>query len=250
LYEENLGKKIFFIQYMPNFNFAEVLYLKSKRRGKMTKHTDKRIFFVDDEPKIREVVGDTLEQLDVNVTCFADGAECLKEIKSKGCDLLITDMKMPVMDGLELMKRAKSMSPWLPVLVITGYGDIPLAVETMKSGAVDFMEKPFDKVGLLRKVDSILRKNQSLKTNFLRPLTPSESKILKSVISGKSNREIAESLNRSVRTVEVHRSHIMKKFGVETLVELMKKAALLGLVEISEETGDDTEKQNKTTPGI
>jgi two-component system, LuxR family, response regulator FixJ len=216
-------------------------------RKEMTQDTVKHIFFVDDEPKIREVISDTIEQIDVKVTCFADGIECLKQMKSHGCDLLITDFKMPGMDGLELMKRAKSLFPWLPVLVITGYGDIPLAVQTMKSGAVDFIEKPLNKENFLTKVKSILQKNASLNNNLIGSLTPREFKILKYVINGKSNRDIAVSLNRSIRTIEVHRAHIMKKFGVESLIELMKKASLLNLVEIPDEEIDKIKNHRKSS---
>jgi two-component system response regulator FixJ len=207
----------------------------------MTEQLLKHIFFVDDEPKVREVICDTLEQLDVKVSCFASGTECLAQMQSIRCDLLITDLRMPGMDGLELMKNAKNIIPWLPVLVITGYGDIPLAVKTVKSGAADFIEKPLEKDSFLNKVKSILEKYSFAGKYLLRPLTKSESQIFRHVIEGKSNREIAELLHRSVRTIEVHRSRIMKKFGVDNMVELVKRATIMGLLEIS----DDEKQQNK-----
>lgn len=201
----------------------------------MAKEDKRHIFLVDDEPKVREVVGETLEQLGVRVTCFAGGAECLAHMESRQCDLLITDLKMPGMDGLELMKKAKVLAPWMPVLVITGYGDIPLAVQSVKSGAVDFIEKPLEKETFLRKVKSILQRNVSFKKYLGKPLTRRESQILKYIIDGKSNREIAQESHRSVRTIEVHRSRIMQKFGVDSLVDLIKKAAAMGLMEMSNE---------------
>ena len=204
----------------------------------------KHIFFVDDEPKVREVVGETLEQLEVKVSCFPGGQQCLENFENQKCDLLITDLKMPGMDGLELMQKAKEMAPWLPVLVITGYGDIPVAVRSIKIGAVDFIEKPLEKETFLRKVKSILKNNSINKYNG-KPLTATESKIFRMVIDGKSNREIAELLHRSIRTIEVHRANVMQKFGVENLVDLIKEAVMFGLVEM-ENNKQSKNKQNKT----
>lgn len=208
----------------------------------MTKDTKKQIFFVDDEPKIREVIGDTLEQLEVDVTCFANGPECLEKIELLGCDLLITDLKMPGMDGLELMRKAKEVIPWLPVLVITAFGDVPMAVKTVKSGAVDFIEKPLEKDSFLRKVQSILQDNSSYQKYPYKPLTKSEAQIFKHIIDGQNNREIAELLHRSIRTIEVHRSSIMRKFDVENMVDLVKKAALLGLIQVTNQKKGHAQK--------
>lgn len=211
----------------------------------MKKETKKYIFFVDDEPTVRKVISETLEQLDVKVTCFAGGPECLEQIESQGCDMLITDLKMPGMDGLELMRKAKELAPWLPVLVITAYGDIPLAVKTVKSGAADFIEKPLEKETILRKVHSILQNNPNIKKYPSKPLTKRESQILKYLIDGKNNREIAESLHRSVRTIEVHRYRIMQKFNVESIVDLIKKAAVLGLIEMPNNKKNQAQKRRK-----
>ncbi len=208
----------------------------------MAKETQKQIFFVDDEPKIRDVIGDTFEQIDVDVTCFASGPECLEKIESQRCDLLITDLKMPGMDGLELMRKAKEVIPWLPVLVITAYGDIPIAVKTVKSGAVDFIEKPLEKDSFLRKVQSILNDNSSYQTYPYKPLTKSEAQIFKHIIDGQSNRKIAELLHRSIRTIEVHRYRIMRKFDVDNMVDLVKKAASLGLIEAANQEKGHAQK--------
>ncbi|MBN1972103.1 MAG: response regulator transcription factor [Sedimentisphaerales bacterium] len=211
----------------------------------MKKENKKYIYFVDDEPTVRKVISETLEQLDVKVTCFAGGPECLEQIESQGCDMLITDLKMPGMDGLELMRKAKELAPWLPVLVITAYGDIPLAVKTVKSGAADFIEKPLEKETFLRKVHTILQNNPHIKKYPSKPLTKSESQILKYLIDGKNNREIAESLHRSVRTIEVHRYRIMQKFNVESIVDLIKKAAVLGLIEMPNNKKSQAQKRRK-----
>ncbi len=191
------------------------------------------IFFVDDEPKVREVVGETLEQLGLKVSCFANAADCLEQLEIQRCDLLITDMKMPGMNGIELLTEAKQLAPWLPVLVVTGYGDIPTAVSAVKAGAVDFIEKPLETETFLRKVKSLLRYNTVIDSIRDNPLTRSEVKILRLVIEGRSSKEIANLLHRSIRTVEAHRARIMQKLGVDNLVDLVKRAAVIGLVNLT-----------------
>ncbi|MBN2181269.1 MAG: response regulator transcription factor [Sedimentisphaerales bacterium] len=205
----------------------------------MPSFRNRNIFFVDDEPKVREVVGETLEQLGSKVRCFAKASECLEQIETQRCDLLITDVKMPEMNGIELLIKAKRIAPWLPVLIVTGYGDIPTAVTAVKAGAVDFIEKPLETETFLRKVKSLLKHNSVL--NFIKdnPLTRSEIKILRLVIEGKSSKEIANILHRSIRTVEVHRSGIMHKLGVDNLVDLVKRAAAMGLIDLLDEQKTD-----------
>lgn len=190
------------------------------------------IFFLDDEPSVREAVRETLEDLDVEVSCFASPAKCLEQLRSQKCDLLITDLKMPKMNGIELMRDVKRLAPWVLVLVITGYGDIPTAVKAIKAGAVDFIEKPLVKESFLLKVKSILQKNAVTDTYKGRLLTGTEKRVLKLVIDGKSNKEIANLLHRSKRTVEVHRAHIMRKLSADNLVDLVKRAVVMGLIDL------------------
>lgn len=205
----------------------------------MLKKDNKHIFFVDDEPKLRQVIKETLEQLNLEVSCFSSGAECLERLGSCICDLLITDVKMPEMDGIELMIQTKRIAPWIPVLVITGYGDIPMAVKAVKTGAVDFIEKPLEKETFLLKVKSILKEHTLAHPPSGKPLTKNETGVLKLIIEGKSNREIAQLLHRSIRTVEVHRSRVMQKLGADNLVDLIKTAVTMGLVDMPEEQNDE-----------
>ncbi len=139
---------------------------------------------------------------------------------------------MPEMDGIELLAKAKRLAPWMPILVITGFGDIPTAVTVIKAGAVDFIEKPLDKKSFLWKVKSILQQSTSDDSYRGKPLTESEMIVLKLIINGKSNKEIAYLLHRSIRTIEVHRSHLMRKLDVDNIVDLVKRAAMMGLVEL------------------
>lgn len=193
---------------------------------------EQSIFVVDDEVKVLEVIGETLGTLPVEVTCFVRPIRCLERLGSEECDLLIADLRMPEMDGIELLTNVRRLTPWVPVLVITGYGDVPTAVRAIKAGAVDFMEKPLDKDNLLRTVKSLLRENTFTRTCVGKPLTAIQMKVLKLVIDGKSNREIADLLGRSVRTIEVHRAHMMEKLGVNSLLDLVKRAVSLGLVDL------------------
>ncbi len=210
----------------------------------MTNNAKQHIFFVDDEPKIREVVSETIEQLGVKVSCFACAADCLEQLGFQRCDLLITDVKMPEMDGMELLAKAKRLAPWMPILIITGYGDIPMAVTAIKAGAVDFIEKPLDKKSFLWKVKSILQQSTFDDSHIGEPLTENELKVLKLVINGKGNKEIAYLLHRSVRTIEVHRATLMRKLDVANVVDLVKRVATMGLVELPAKQDQGDPSQN------
>ncbi len=203
-----------------------------------------RIFFVDDELKICEVVGETLEESGFEVSCFTSAADCLEQLHSPACDLLITDVKMPDMDGIEFLTKAKRLAPWIPILVITGFGNIPMAVTAVKAGAVDFIEKPLDKKNFLWKIKSILQESTFDNSHLGEPLTDNESKVLKLVMIGKSNRQISYLLHRSVRTIEVHRANLMRKLGVDNVVNLVKRAATMGLVELPAKQDQDDPSQN------
>ena len=187
-----------------------------------------RVFFVDDEPEIRAVVERTLAQEGFDVTCFALAADCLKGKALDACQLLITDLKMPDLDGLELLARVRRMAPWLPVVVVSGHGDISTAVRAIKDGAVDFLQKPLDREGLLRVVDAALRRSTNGGGLAGRPLTRTETRVLQFLLDGKNNKQIAGVLRRSERTIEVHRSHIMRKYDAHNLVDLVRRAAVPG----------------------
>jgi two-component system response regulator TtrR len=200
----------------------------------MAKIAEQHIFFLDDEPTVREVVRETLEDSNFKVNCFESPTECLAQLRSKKCHLLITDLKMPEKDGIELLMDVKHLAPWVPVLMITGYGDIPTAVKAMKAGAEDFIEKPLDKKNFVRKIKSILEKNVSSHPDLGDPLTKREMEVLKLVIDGKSNREIAIMLDRSIATVEVHRAHFMHKLSVHNVIDLIKRVADMGMIDLKE----------------
>lgn len=199
-----------------------------------TNRVTRHIFFVDDETSIRETVRKTLNGPDIEVSCFASARDCLKHLRSKKCDLLITDIRMPEMDGLELIGHAKRIVPWISVVVVSGHGDIPMAVRALKAGATEFLEKPLTKQGLLSAIESAMAQN-TVDPDAGKELTKAEKRVLYFILEGKSNRETAEILHRSEKTIEVHRNHIMRKLGVDNIVALIKRAAAMGLMDLSSE---------------
>lgn len=183
------------------------------------------IFLVDDEPDVLKSIALTLRSYRYPVSRFATAAECLEQLRRRDCDLLITDVKMPDMDGIELLAEVKRIVPHVPVLLITGYADIPMAVKAMKAGALDFIEKPFNKNNFMQKVEAALKDTGYCEPRDNEPLTGVQKKVLKLILSGRSNKQIALILKRSVRTVEVHRGKIMRKFQVDNIVDLVKRAS-------------------------
>lgn len=201
------------------------------------------VVFVDDEPNVCDTVRKTLERVGMNVVCFHGVADCLTYLASGRCDLLVTDVKMPGRSGIDLLNEVKVRFPWIPVLVITGYGDVPMAVAALKAGAEDFLEKPLDRETFLDTVGRLLKQNAGCASLLDQCLTKAEMKVLYLVLDGKNNRQIADELHRSTRTIEVHRSHVMRKLGAANLIELLRRVADLGLLRL-----DAPRRQGPSTP--
>jgi two-component system response regulator FixJ len=193
----------------------------------MADNPSKDIFLVDDEPDVRLVVSRTLESLGFRVTCFSSGTDCLRQLRSQRCDLLIADVKMSGMDGLELLNKVKRMIPSLPILIVTGYGDIPMVVTALKAGASDFLEKPLDMQSLQSTVASLLAPDSRPHPPANQALTKIEADVLQLILEGKSNSEIAKIMCRSHRTIEDHRANILRKFDVDNLVDLVRQVAVV-----------------------
>lgn len=188
----------------------------------------KKIFFVDDEPLIRKAIAQSLEQVTADIHCFSGGIACLEAIENFGCDLLITDINMPEMNGIEVITKARTLLPNLSVIAITGYGDVPLAVSAMKAGAIDFIEKPIDESVLLSAVQRAFGEHDE-RQKELDTLTAAERKVLSLIVAGHTNREIAEQLQRSTRTVENHRHRLSKKLQASTTADLVRIALQMGI---------------------
>jgi two-component system, LuxR family, response regulator FixJ len=189
---------------------------------------EKCIFLVDDEPAVRSAVSQTLASIGCQVVPFSSADGCLAALLNEECDLLISDISMPGMNGLDLLKAVKKLRPALPVLLITGYGDIPTAVRAVKAGAYDFVEKPLDEETFLPLVQKALAQPVAMLEGS-QMLTAAERRILELIAAGKSNKEIAYILGRSVRTVENHRYRLTQKLHADSAADLVKAAIALGL---------------------
>jgi two-component system response regulator FixJ len=191
------------------------------------------VHLVDDDASVRRSVGFMLKTSGHQVQTYESGAELLKSSSQleRGCILL--DIRMPGMDGLEVQQALQEKGVGLPVIIMTGHGDVGLAVRAMKAGAVDFIEKPFEKMALLssleegfrrisqREVTGGRKKDAEVK---LQALTPRERDVLEGLAHGLPNKTIAYDLGISPRTVEIHRANLMTKLGVRSLSEALRIA--------------------------
>jgi two-component system, LuxR family, response regulator FixJ len=200
------------------------------------------VYLVDDEEAIRRSAGFMLKTSGFRVKAFESGVEFLKEKElAPGCVLL--DIRMPGMDGLEVQRALHERGSTLPVIVMTGHGDVTVAVQAMKGGAVDFIEKPFEKAVLLSALDegfsrieqadrSRVRRDEA--ETRLHALTPRERDVLLGLVRGHPNKTIAYDLDISPRTVEIHRANLMTKLSVASLSEALRIAFAAGLGEETE----------------
>lgn len=193
--------------------------------------SEHHVFFLDDDKRIRDVVRRILEGVGVKVSCFGDSISCMSRLRTEKCSLLITDLKMPDSDGIEVLRQVRSLAPWVPVLLISGYGDVSSAVRAMKAGAVDFIEKPLDRTSFILKITSLLSDSYIADSYHGKPLSHAEKTVLGLVIEGKSSKEIARQLHRSVRTIEGHRSHLMHKLRARNLMDLVRHVVSMGLID-------------------
>jgi len=215
----------------PDFrtNYSQGLPMESAIVGRR-KVRRRRIYVVDDVEEVCVAVRWTLERTGCEVRTFRSPAACLRQLRRSPCHLLITDVRMPEMDGMELLREVKRIVPLLPVIVITGYGDVPKAVKAMRAGAEDYIEKPLSWKVLLPPVRSVLRRMAMVPAAALRPLTRRQLEVMPMVLAGMSNPEIADVLCRTCRTVEDHVRHILRKHGVKNRKELIVQRARLGLL--------------------
>lgn len=190
-----------------------------------------QVFVVDDDSALREWLEVLLKAAGHNVVGFASAPAFLEAYRQDQPGCLVLDIRMPEMSGLELQARLKERDALLPVIFITSHGDVPMAVEAMRSGAVDFLLKPFQDTDLLERVRQALAMdaaNQAERSELaairerMASLTPRELEVMHLVVQGRANKVIATDLNLSQRTVEIHRARVMDKMGATSLAHLVR----------------------------
>ena len=199
----------------------------------MTHDALRLIHLVDDEAAIRRSASFMLKTSGFQVRAYESGLELLKSSADLETGCILLDIRMPGMDGLEVQQALKEKGVVLPVIIMTGHGDVSLAVKAMKAGAVDFIEKPFEKAVLLAAIDQgieRLKRSDSSREQAtdaavrLKALTPREREVLDGLAQGLPNKSIAYDLGISPRTVEIHRANLMSKLGVRSLSEALRIA--------------------------
>ncbi|MDR3500159.1 MAG: response regulator FixJ [Parvibaculum sp.] len=201
-------------------------------------NSDATVFIVDDDADVRDSLRALLESANYKVNDYGSAKAFLAEpVKSGGC--VIVDIRMPDMDGLELQEELVKLEAGIPVIVVTGHGDVPLAVRAMKAGATDFIEKPYDDELLLQSVRRAMAASTTKRASvvadpaiveLLASLTPREREVLEHLIAGRPNKVIAFELGISPRTVEIHRAHLTEKMKVRSLPELVRVALAAGVM--------------------
>lgn len=193
------------------------------------------VHVVDDDPAIRDSLSFLLSAADLEPIVYESALSLLEraELLEPGC--IVTDVRMPGMSGLELVLKLKEKQLNHPVIVLTGHGDVALAVEAMKAGVVDFIEKPFDEDVLLKAVQTALAREvnatarQAEKAEVegkVAQLSQREREVFEAIVSGDSNKSAAQKLGISPRTVEIYRAHVMDKMGAQTLSDLVRMALI------------------------
>jgi two-component system, LuxR family, response regulator FixJ len=196
------------------------------------------ILIVDDDEDVRDSLRALLESAGFEVRDFDSAKAILADGGLTDGACLIADIRMPDMDGLALQQELVQRKIGLPVIIVTGHGDVPLAVRAMKAGAVDFIEKPFDDELLLQSIKQALLQRKENRgqaslaetaTARIRLLSERERQVLECLVAGKANKVIAYELDISPRTVEIHRAHVMEKMQAKSLSEVVRMALAAGI---------------------
>ena len=197
------------------------------------------VFIVDDDQAVREALTDLMDSVGHNTSSYANANDFLADYSTERLGCLVSDIRMPGMSGLELQQELNRREAILPIILITGHGDVPMAVQAMRDGALDFIQKPFRDQELLDLVNGALQscnkqqnnqqQNQSVKKH-IHNLTPREHQVMQMIVDGKANKVIAIDLGLSQRTIEVHRSNVMHKLEARSVADLVRIVTQTGMV--------------------
>lgn len=200
---------------------------------------ERKVYVIDDDAAMRDSLNFLLEAAGFDVTMFDTATRFLNVLPRLDFGCVVSDVRMPGVDGIELLKRMKALKSRFPIVIITGHGDVPLAVEAMKLGAVDFVEKPFEDDRLIAMIDAAVRqsdpaaRNQAVTRDLaarIASLSPRERQVMDGLIAGLSNKLIARDYDISPRTIEVYRANVMTKMQANSLSELVRLAMRGGLI--------------------
>ena len=198
-----------------------------------------KVYVIDDDEAMRDSLDFLLGAADFDVTLFESAQHFLDALPGVNFGCVVSDVRMPGIDGIELLKRMKASSSPFPVLVITGHGDVPLAVEAMKLGAVDFLEKPFEDDRLIGMIDIALKqagadaRSEAATLDItarVSSLSPRERQVMEGLVAGLSNKLIAREYDIGPRTIEVYRANVMTKMQASSLSELVRLAMRAGAI--------------------
>jgi len=195
------------------------------------------VFIVDDDEAVRDSLRLLMRSVGLAAECFASATEFLDAYDAERPGCLVLDVRMPGMSGIDLQARLSEKHSLLPIIFITGHGDVPMAVHALQAGAVDFIQKPFSEQALLDRIQATLERDRANRDLLGRReeirrraagLTPREREVMRRVAAGDANKVIAIDLGISERTVEVHRARVMEKMGAESLPHLVRMTLQLG----------------------
>ena len=198
-----------------------------------------KVYVIDDDEAMRDSLNFLLNSAGFGVTLFETAQKFLDVLPSLDFGCVVSDVRMPGIDGIELLKRMKAGNSTFPILIMTGHGDVPLAVEAMKLGAVDFLEKPFEDDRLIGMIEAAIRQAEPTARSEavthdiaarIATLSPRERQVMDGLIAGLSNKLIARDYDISPRTIEVYRANVMTKMQANSLSELVRLAMRAGLL--------------------
>ena len=202
------------------------------------KDTSATVFVIDDDPSVREAIDSLIRSVGINVRTFASAQEFMTSKRPDAPACLVLDVRMPGLSGLDLQRELANAGIRIPVIFITGHGDIPMSVRAMKAGAVEFLTKPFRDQDLLDAISQAIERDRAERVQFaevvelqqrFEELTPREREVMEQVVAGLLNKQIANRLNISEVTVKLHRHQVMEKMKAQSLAELVRMAEKLNV---------------------